>query len=82
MSQGKAMLTFRRIGDSDDSLERMLAALRFWFTKDLVSPLPNNMVEAYSIQKYVKGKPVKPYNSTLGEFFRVCHANEITRIEH
>lgn len=22
-------------------------------------------------QKYVKGKPVKPYNSTLGEFFRV-----------
>ena len=33
----------------------MLATLRFWFTKDL---------------KYVKGKPVKPYNSTLGEFFR------------
>ena len=23
-------------------------------------------------QKYVKGKPCKPYNSTLGEFFRVC----------
>lgn len=22
-------------------------------------------------QKYVKGKPCKPYNSTLGEFFRV-----------
>ena len=33
----------------------MLGALRFWFTKDL---------------KYVKGKPCKPYNSTLGEFFR------------
>ena len=33
----------------------MLAVLRFWFTKDL---------------KYVKGKPCKPYNSTLGEFFR------------
>ena len=23
------------------------------------------------LQKYVKGKPCKPYNSTLGEFFRV-----------
>ena len=34
----------------------MLEVLRFWFTKDL---------------KYVKGKPCKPYNSTLGEFFRV-----------
>lgn len=47
--------TFASIGDSDDDLERMLGALRFWFTKDL---------------KYVKGKPCKPYNSTLGEFFR------------
>lgn len=47
--------TFAAIGDSDDDLERMLACLRFWFTKDL---------------KYVKGKPCKPYNSTLGEFFR------------
>lgn len=47
--------TFVGIGDSDDDLGRMLAVLRFWFTKDL---------------KYVKGKPCKPYNSTLGEFFR------------
>lgn len=47
--------TFAAIGDSDDPLERMLACLRFWFTKDL---------------KYVKGKPCKPYNSSLGEFFR------------
>ncbi|KAI9886629.1 MAG: hypothetical protein M1823_001543 [Watsoniomyces obsoletus] len=47
--------TFVSIGDSDDPLERMLAVLRFWFTKDL---------------KYVKGKPCKPYNSSLGEFFR------------
>ena len=47
--------TFIGIGDSDDALGRMLAVLRFWFTKDL---------------KYVKGKPCKPYNSTLGEFFR------------
>ncbi|KAH0542370.1 hypothetical protein FGG08_003215 [Glutinoglossum americanum] len=47
--------TFVSIGDSEDPLERMLAVLRFWFTKDL---------------KYVKGKPCKPYNSVLGEFFR------------
>jgi hypothetical protein len=45
----------RSIGDADDDLGRMLGCLRFWFTKDL---------------KYVKGKPCKPYNSTLGEFFR------------
>ncbi|KAF2033393.1 hypothetical protein EK21DRAFT_98385 [Setomelanomma holmii] len=47
--------TYTAIGDSDDGLGRMLGCLRFWFTKDL---------------KYVKGKPCKPYNSTLGEFFR------------
>jgi hypothetical protein len=47
--------TFIAIGDSQDELGRMLGCLRFWFTKDL---------------KYVKGKPCKPYNSTLGEFFR------------
>lgn len=47
--------TFIAIGDSKDELGRMLGCLRFWFTKDL---------------KYVKGKPCKPYNSTLGEFFR------------
>ncbi|KAI8939585.1 hypothetical protein NX059_003349 [Plenodomus lindquistii] len=47
--------TFISIGDSDEELGRMLGCLRFWFTKDL---------------KYVKGKPCKPYNSTLGEFFR------------
>ncbi|KAF3924171.1 hypothetical protein AA313_de0209750 [Arthrobotrys entomopaga] len=48
---------FVHIGDSDDDLERCLAVLKFWFTKDL---------------KFIKGKPCKPYNSTLGEFFR-CH---------
>jgi hypothetical protein len=48
--------TFIAIGDSNDEFDRMLEVLRFWFTKDL---------------KYVKGKPCKPYNSTLGEFFRV-----------
>ncbi|KAF2666987.1 hypothetical protein BT63DRAFT_416062 [Microthyrium microscopicum] len=46
---------FISIGDSEDPTGRMLGVLRFWFTKDL---------------KYVKGKPCKPYNSTLGEFFR------------
>ncbi|KAK0262128.1 hypothetical protein LTR91_025998 [Friedmanniomyces endolithicus] len=46
---------FIAIGDSEEPLGRMLACLRFWFTKDL---------------KYVHGKPCKPYNSTLGEFFR------------
>ena len=48
---------FVAIGDSEEPLDRMLEILRFWFTKDL---------------KYVKGKPCKPYNSALGEFFRVC----------
>ncbi|KAA8645515.1 putative oxysterol binding protein (Orp8) [Aspergillus tanneri] len=47
--------TFASIGKSDNPLGRMLEILRFWFTKDL---------------KYIKGKPCKPYNSTLGEFFR------------
>ncbi|PYH95211.1 oxysterol-binding protein-like protein 1 [Aspergillus ellipticus CBS 707.79] len=46
---------FASIGQSDDPLGRTLEVLRFWFTKDL---------------KYIKGKPCKPYNSTLGEFFR------------
>lgn len=52
---------FAAIGDSDEPLDRMLEVLRFWFTKDL---------------KYVKGKPCKPYNSALGEFFRVCPRRE------
>lgn len=47
--------TFVSIGQSENELGRMLEVLRFWFTKDL---------------KFVKGKPCKPYNSTLGEFFR------------
>ncbi|KAI9745942.1 MAG: hypothetical protein M1818_000623 [Claussenomyces sp. TS43310] len=46
---------FASIGDAEDPLERMLEVVRFWCTKDL---------------KYVKGKPCKPYNSALGEFFR------------
>ncbi|KAI9687417.1 MAG: hypothetical protein M1820_010454 [Bogoriella megaspora] len=47
--------TFVSIPDADDPLGRMLGTLRFWLTKDL---------------KYIKGKPCKPYNSVLSEFFR------------
>ncbi|KZZ94244.1 oxysterol binding protein-like protein [Moelleriella libera RCEF 2490] len=46
---------FVAIGTSSDPLDRMLEVIRFWLTKDL---------------KYAKGKPCKPYNSCLGEFFR------------
>lgn len=48
---------FTLVADLDDPLDRMLAVLRFTFTKEL---------------KYVKGKICKPYNSILGEHFR-CH---------
>lgn len=34
-------MTVSSIGDSDDPLERILAVLRFWFTKDLVSGNPD-----------------------------------------
>ncbi|CAE6512633.1 unnamed protein product [Rhizoctonia solani] len=50
---------FAAINDSDDSLMRMVAVLRFTFTKDL---------------KFVHGKICKPYNSVLGEYFR-CHTS-------
>ncbi|RMD42089.1 hypothetical protein DV735_g3023, partial [Chaetothyriales sp. CBS 134920] len=46
---------FVAIGQSDHELGRMLEVIRYWLTKDL---------------KYVTGKPIKPYNSVLGEFFR------------
>ncbi|KAF8632176.1 hypothetical protein AX17_004916 [Amanita inopinata Kibby_2008] len=46
---------FASINDSDDPFERMLAVLRFTFTKDL---------------KFIHGKVCKPYNSVLGEHFR------------
>ncbi|KAG9291873.1 hypothetical protein G9A89_012158 [Geosiphon pyriformis] len=45
---------FLCIGDPDDPLERMLAAIRWWYSKDL---------------KFVKSKLIKPYNSILGEQF-------------
>ncbi|PWY99613.1 hypothetical protein BCV70DRAFT_110124 [Testicularia cyperi] len=48
---------FTSVADLDDPLDRMLAVLRFTFTKEL---------------KFVKGKVCKPYNSILGEHFR-CH---------
>ncbi|KAG6331828.1 hypothetical protein ID866_7258 [Astraeus odoratus] len=46
---------FAAINDPDDAFERMLAVVRFTFTKDL---------------KFVHGKVCKPYNSVLGEHFR------------
>ncbi|KAG8897225.1 hypothetical protein FRB99_008355 [Tulasnella sp. 403] len=46
---------FAAINDSADPLERMLAVLRFAFSKDL---------------KFIRGKICKPYNSVLGEHFR------------
>ncbi|KAG8955057.1 hypothetical protein FRC03_011290 [Tulasnella sp. 419] len=46
---------FAAINDPADPLERMLAVLRFAFSKDL---------------KFIRGKICKPYNSTLGEHFR------------
>ncbi|KAG6095106.1 hypothetical protein E4U30_002761 [Claviceps sp. LM220 group G6] len=59
---------FVAIGTSDEPIDRMLEVIRFWLTKDL---------------KYAKGKPCKPYNSCLGEFFR-CNwetENNAPRIE-
>ncbi|TFK72794.1 hypothetical protein BDN72DRAFT_791897 [Pluteus cervinus] len=46
---------FAAINDSDDPFERMLAVIRFAFTKDL---------------KFINGGVCKPYNSVLGEHFR------------
>ncbi|KAG1731696.1 hypothetical protein EDB19DRAFT_1321784 [Suillus lakei] len=46
---------FAAINDSSDPFERILAVVRFMFTKDL---------------KFVHGKVCKPYNSVLGEHFR------------
>ncbi|KEY67881.1 hypothetical protein S7711_02092 [Stachybotrys chartarum IBT 7711] len=52
---------FVAIGSSDEPLDRMLEVIRFWLTKDL---------------KYAKGRPCKPYNSCLGEFFRCNYETE------
>ncbi|KIJ29302.1 hypothetical protein M422DRAFT_188714 [Sphaerobolus stellatus SS14] len=46
---------FAAINDYDDPFLRMLAVLRFTFSKDL---------------KFIRGKICKPYNSVLGEHFR------------
>ncbi|GJE86622.1 oxysterol-binding protein-like protein [Phanerochaete sordida] len=46
---------FSAINDSDDAFERMMAVLRFTFSKDL---------------KFIHGKVCKPYNSVIGEHFR------------
>ncbi|KAG9031560.1 hypothetical protein FRB95_002554 [Tulasnella sp. JGI-2019a] len=55
---------FAAINDSADPFERMLAVLRFTFSKDL---------------KFIRGKICKPYNSVLGEHFRAHWVvNELT----
>nr|XP_019046799.1 hypothetical protein I302_03402 [Kwoniella bestiolae CBS 10118]OCF25729.1 hypothetical protein I302_03402 [Kwoniella bestiolae CBS 10118] len=46
---------FAAIGDSDEELGRMLAVLRFSFSKEL---------------KFIRARLGKPYNSALGEHFR------------
>ncbi|BFZ56281.1 hypothetical protein PYCC9005_003326 [Savitreella phatthalungensis] len=48
---------FVSISEPEEELERMLAVIRWLFTKDV---------------KLINGKVCKPYNSVLGEFFR-CH---------
>lgn len=55
---------FAAIGTADEPLDRMLEVVRFWLTKDL---------------KYIKGRPCKPYNSVLGEFFRVSRRTKRER---
>lgn len=50
------MLIDIRIGDSHDELERMLAVLRFSFSKEL---------------KFVRARLGKPYNSALGESLNI-----------
>ncbi|KAF8588211.1 hypothetical protein K439DRAFT_1385073 [Ramaria rubella] len=46
---------FAAINDSEDPFQRMLAVLRFTFSKEL---------------KFIRGKICKPYNSVLGEHFQ------------
>lgn len=48
---------FVSIGTFDDQLDRMLAAVRYAFTKE---------------HRFARGKVCKPYNSMVGEHFR-CH---------
>lgn len=49
---------FTTIADYDDPADRMLAALRFWQSKDL---------------RFAKGKVAKPLNPVLGEVFRCTY---------
>ena len=72
--------TRRSINDSDDPFLRMLAVLRFVFTKDIkfvvmsisncISP-PHCPPNITPLSLYTQhGKICKPYNSVLGEHFR------------
>ncbi|KAK4055438.1 hypothetical protein OIO90_003276 [Microbotryomycetes sp. JL221] len=53
------------INESDDELERMLAVVRWTFTKDL---------------KFVKAKIAKPFNSILGEHFHAYWDTEPVKL--
>ncbi|KAM0791001.1 hypothetical protein ACM66B_004301 [Microbotryomycetes sp. NB124-2] len=53
------------INESDDELERLLAVVRWTFTKDL---------------KFVKAKIAKPYNSILGEHFHAYWDTEPVKL--
>ncbi|KAJ7698567.1 hypothetical protein B0H17DRAFT_1196675 [Mycena rosella] len=72
---------FAAINDSDDPFERMLAIVRFTFTKDLkfvvrsFAIAQDAVTAALSLSTkymslYPHGKVCKPYNSVLGEHFR------------
>ncbi|KAG5353434.1 hypothetical protein C0989_006953 [Termitomyces sp. Mn162] len=60
------------INDSDDPFERMLAVVKFVFTKDLKFVVCGYSLSCEStVNKVLKhGKVCKPYNSVLGEHFR------------
>ncbi|KAG6854413.1 hypothetical protein C0991_006955 [Blastosporella zonata] len=63
---------FAAINDSNDPFERMLAVLKFTFTKDLKFVVSRIH---YKISRTINwflqhGKVCKPYNSVLGEHFR------------
>jgi oxysterol-binding protein-related protein 9/10/11 len=66
-----------RINDHEDPLERMLAVLRFTFSKDirhLVRTFGSFLGICYRTERLLvaqRGKPCKPYNSVLGENFRM-----------
>ncbi|KAG5457554.1 MAG: hypothetical protein BJ554DRAFT_2393 [Olpidium bornovanus] len=62
---------FSVISDPDDPVERMAAVVRWYLSKDLKFVVSSTRRPAHHlpIEKSVKDKLVKAYNSTLGEQF-------------